>query len=227
MSHSINWSDYYAPPLAAGTAIIPFYWGLTAKSDQQLGRKIQAITARQAAKGGLALAPPFAATLAIQMATQGAIERKIGGESPSYFSMFTSSAIVGGLSAPCAVMINSLSMRQSPIESVKRLTRTQTAAIAMRDGAFVLGCRLADPISVAMKERFGNSRSVEAVSFFVGGIFGSLAGHAGDTTLTLLQAGRRIEPALLMRGALIRGVTVGSIVTLYEFAKRALQSSQP
>lgn len=71
------WSSWIVPPIAAGAAIVPTYYGFAVKTAQQLQKPIPSMSVLEALMGGMRLAPTVAGLVGTQMVLQNASERKI------------------------------------------------------------------------------------------------------------------------------------------------------
>lgn len=133
-----GWNDYLAPPISAMGAIVLPYRFFVQKSAQQLGRPIPRISFLEGIAGGLRTAPMIGFIVGTQMIAQEAIEKMIGGDKdhPSFFKMFASSALVGLISAPSLAAFNGLTLKQTVMDSVRRLSARQTGAIVARETSF-------------------------------------------------------------------------------------------
>lgn len=215
-------SQYAAPPIAASLAMIPFFYGFTAKSAQQVGDSIPSMTLKEAFKGGLKASPTIGTIVGTQMVVQHLAEKALmkGDSEPDFTKMFASAFIVGGFSAPALAIFNGQTMGQTASESISRLSARQAGAIVSRETSFLFSIRISDPVSQSMKKRYGDNKIVEYSSAFFSGAVGSLIGHPADTVLTLWQKGMKItHPSQLMRGAPIKALATGGFSSLYKFIK--------
>jgi len=207
-----RWSEYYTPPLSAMGAIVLPYRFFVVKSAQQLGKPIPRIPILEGIVGGFRAAPTLGFTVGLQMVAQGVVEKWIrrGEGQPSFFEMFSSSALVGLISAPPLAAFNGLTMGRTIAQSIRGLSVRQTGAIVTRETSFLFALRINTPLGERMKLYFGENRTVEIVSAFMSGAIGSMIGHPADTALTLWQRGIAItSTGQLMRGGPAKAAAVG------------------
>lgn len=242
MSTKTTWetiSPYVVPPIAAGGAIVPVFYGFAAKSAKQQGESIPRMGIVTAIKEGCKATPTIGAIVGTQMIAQMITEngiksamKKMGfkeKEIKSFAPMVLSSIIVGGVSAPMLAIFNGQTMGKTPTESLKALCRYQVSAIIARETSFLFSLRVSEPVSEKMEETFGKSKKVEYISTFASGAIGSLIGHPADTALTLWQKGKKIETVSktkiarqLMQGGAWKAGTVGAFSMCYKTGKEFL-----
>ncbi len=239
---------YITPPLAASFAIVPVFYGFTAKSAQQLGEPIpnifkipygakfdEVVKCMQMAlkteiKKGIKAAPTIGVIVGTQMIAQNLFEKALmkynGNQSePNFASMVFSSIMVGVISAPSLAVFNGQTMNRTVKESLKALSAKQVMAIVSRETCFLFSLRISEPLSKAMKSVSGDNKATEYGSTFASGAIGSLISHPADTALTLWQKDMKVTSFhQSMRGAPIKAITVGSFAIIYKIAKDALES---
>jgi hypothetical protein len=226
-------APYVVPPVAAGAAIVPVFYGLMAKSDQQLGKPIRQMNLATVFKEGCEAAPVIGGQVFVQNVVEKALQKRLNSEHPpSFNTMLASAIIVSFLSVPPLAVLNGLTTRQKEqtfkqcaMESLKLLSPKQALAIVSRETSFLFSLRISEPIALEMKRRFGEHPAVAYGSAFMSGAVGSVVGHPADTALTLWQKGKKVENLRqLMRGGPIKAATVGSFAICYEEAKKFLNS---
>lgn len=117
-------SPYFIPSIAAGVAIIPISYDLTAKSELQKGLPIPAISFSERLRCGAKLAPTLGFIIGVQMIFQQIIEKTLVGETKSngIFYTLASSAFVGTVSAPFLAVFNGQTMGWTISKSLQRLS---------------------------------------------------------------------------------------------------------
>lgn len=219
-------TPYLIPPIAAGAAVIPVFYGFMGKSARQKGESLPLFNIRNVMIEGIKASPVVGVIIGIQMLAQASIEKAINKHRPAgaigTSSMIASAMLVGAISAPMLAVFNGQSMGLSPLASLRKLTLMQSSAIIVRETSFLFAIRISDPVSEFMKVRLGDHKTVIYSAAFVSGVIGSLVGHPADTVLTCLQEGRKILPRHVMRGAIIRGGTIGAFSVFYKIVKDTL-----
>lgn len=230
-------APFLTPPIAAGAAITPTFYGFIAKSAQQMGEPIPRIvikkafqkqatvpqiTIREMLRDGMKVAP----ILGSQMAMQNVIEKgllKTNDQPASFTLMLASSIIVGGVSVPALAAFNGQTRGHSIKKSLQLLSKEQAFAIIARETAFLFSVRISGPLSLALQGHFGKNEKVKQSTIFMSGAIGSLVGHPADTALTLLQNGVKIEGfRQLSRGMATKAVSVGCFAVCYKFVEEIL-----
>jgi hypothetical protein len=226
-NHSV--CTYVAPPIASSVAIVPVYRDLVAKSAQQKGQPIPAMTHREGMKKGVKAAPVVGMLVGSQLVSRSLVERVlVGSNGGSLASVLASSAIVGLVSAPVFAVYNGQTMGWTMVESLRRFTLLQGVAIAVLETTFVVGVSVADRLGLAMRRRFGDHRMIDYAAAFVTGAVGSLVGHPADTALTRWQNGMRVENfRQLMWGSARKARAIGSFSVLYKLVMDTLTSLFP
>ena len=225
-----SWSSFFIPPVAAGAAIVPAYYGFAVKTAQQLGQPIPKMNPLEVLKGGVKMSPTVAGLVGLQMILQGSVEQKIQsfvGHSPgqpaTLFETAASSSVIGTLLSPLTAIFNGQGAKQSPIQSLRNMTLKQCGAISLQETAFIMGFAASPHINSFAKEHFGQGDAVQYGSSFVSGAIGSLAGHASNTALTRWQNGLTVDRATqLARGAPVKAVATGVFAACYHFFKNLL-----
>jgi hypothetical protein len=216
-------APHVTPPLAAGAAIIPTFYGFELKSARQLGES----RPRFSPLGGFRAAPTVGAIFGTQMAAQLAVEKAVmPGEKAGFSSILLSSFFVGGLSAPALAVFNGQTMKKTAKESLRALSIKQSLAIIARETSFLFSIRISNYVSDRMKEHFGENKAIVYASTFASGAIGSLFGHPADTALTIWQKGMKITTLrILMNGSLSRSITVGTFACCYKITSELLEST--
>lgn len=217
-----GWSKYVIPPVAAGAAIIPVFYGFKAKIAWQLGNPLPSVNMLQLLKGGLGAAPVISTQVLLQLVVEEQIA-KVGNQ--GFPTMLASALTVGSLSVPLLTILNGQAQDRSWSESLRRLSFKQAGALVARETSFLFSVRVSRPISNAMKEMGGDHPLIEHGSAFVTGVIGSLFGHPPDTAFTLWQNGRKFTLSQSMRGVAPRALACGSFTMIYSFINRTLCSS--
>lgn len=233
MSPRELWSQagpYLKPPVAAGVAIIPVFYGFIAKSAQQIDKPIPRMTVIDVLKEGSKAAPTIGVIVGTQMIVQNIAEKalkkndKDKSELP-FSSMLISSAIVGGISAPALAVFNGQTMGRTVMESLMSLSLKQGASIIFRETSFLFSLRISEPVSKIMKRTSGDNKSVEYISAFATGVIGSIIGHPADTALTRWQKGMKVENyRQLIKGSPVKAVAVGGFAVLYKLVTESFPS---
>lgn len=226
------WSSWIVPPIAAGAAIVPTYYGFAIKTAQQLQKPIPSMSVLEALMGGMRLAPTVAGLVGTQMVLQNASERKIKQlfgdpqeRSVTFFETTASSFLVGAVSAPGIAIFNGQAANQSPMSSLRNLTLKQAGAISMQETAFVMGMSAGGHLYGLAKEHFGDNDVIKHGSNFITGALGSLCGHPANTALTLWQNGLKVEKAFqLGRGAPAKAIATGVFSMGFQVAKECLNN---
>jgi hypothetical protein len=217
-------SELVIPPVAASIAIIPAFRDMVIKSAQQKGESIPSIRLLDGVKGGVKAAPTVGAIVGTQMVAQHLIEKALT-KNGGIENMLVSSALVGTASAPILAVFNGQTMGWSLLESLRKFTLKQAAAISIQETAFVAGICATDKLAEEMKRTCGDKKVVEYVAAFLSGAAGSLAGHPANTALTRWQSGMSLDHASqLMWGAARKARAVGCFSVVYKFGKEALSS---
>lgn len=228
------WSSWIVPPLAAGAAIVPTYYGFAVKTAQQLQKPIPTMSALEALMGGMRLAPTVAGLVGTQMVLQNASERKIKqlfrdtqekaqDESATLVETTASSFFVGAVSAPGIAIFNGQAANQSPISSLRNLTLKQAGAISMQETAFVMGMSAGGHLYGLVKEHVCDNDAIKHLSNFITGAAGSLCGHPANTALTLWQNGLKVEKVFqLSRGGPVKAIATGLFSMGFQVAKERL-----
>jgi hypothetical protein len=192
------------------------------KSAQQRG-EVPSTTFREGFKKGMGAAPTVGLLIGMQDMLQRVVEKKLQGEEaqPTLLTKLASSALVGIASSPVVAVFNGQTLKGGGvIESLRKFTAWQCMAISIQEAAFVAGLSAADLVAAPLKERFGDSKSVEYAATFTSGAFGSLAGHPANTALTRWQSGLRVESvSQLMWGSMRKARTIGVFSVLYKLGK--------
>ncbi len=226
------WSSWITPPLAAGAAILPTYYGFAVKTAQQLQKPLPTMSALEALMGGIRLAPTVAGLVGTQMVLQNACERKLNqlfgnpeDQGATLIETAASSLLVGGMSAPGIAIFNGQAANQSPLASLRNLTVKQAAAISLQETAFVMGMSAGDHVYAFAKEYFGDNDSMKYGSSFITGAAGSLCGHPANTALTRWQNGLKVENIFqLGRGGPAKAIATGVFSMGFQIAKECLNN---
>lgn len=219
-------APYVIPPGSAFVAIIPVFPDLIAKSAQQKGQPIPKMTSVEVLKEGLKAAPTVGFIVGGQMNIQNEVEERLVkryGVS-NWATTIASSAIVGACSAPILAVFNGQTMKQTVLESLRKLSLKQAAAITMQETAFVAGLSVGDKVAAVMRMYLGDHTAIDYITAYVTGAAGSLAGHPANTALTRWQSGMRVESHHLMWGAARKARAVGGFAVGYKLCKNIASS---
>lgn len=232
-------SPYVIPPAAASIAIVPVFYGFIAKSALQQGMSMPKMVPVEALKAGGKAAPTVGVIVGTQMIVQRAVEGLLfetnTKKSPGFISMLASSVIVGALSAPALAVFNGQTMGRSITASLQSLSLPQTIAIMIIEVSFLFSLRISKPMSTYAKKVCGDNKVVDYGSSFITGAIGSIVGHPADTALTLWQKNRKIgwrknrklkSTQRLMRGSLVKAITVGGFNMIYTAVESVLKSKK-
>jgi hypothetical protein len=218
-------APYVVPPTAASLAIVPVFRDMVAKSAQQKGQPVPAMTILEGVKAGIKAAPTVGGIVGTQMVFQRFVEGYLVGDSkqPSFFTLLASSGIVGMGSSPILAIFNGQTMGWGVRESLRRFSPKQGLAITAQEAGCVGGLSAADRLAAAMRKRFGDNKAVDYSAAFISGAAGGLAGHWGNTALTRWQNGMVIEyPSQLMWGSVRRMRALGFFSVGYKFVKETM-----
>lgn len=229
---STLWSSWIVPPVAAGAAIVPTYYGFAVKTAQQLQKPIPTMSALEVLMGGLRLAPTVAGLVGTQMVLQNASERKIKrlfgnpeDKAATLVETAASSLLVGAMSAPGIAIFNGQAAKQSPLTSLRNLTVKQAGAISAQETAFVMGMSAGGHVYAFAKKHFGDNEAMKYGSSFITGALGSLCGHPANTALTLWQNGLKVENIFqLARGGPAKAIATGVFSMGFQLAKEHLNN---
>ena len=218
-------------PIAAGLAIIPTFYGFQVKTALQRGVSIPKYKPLSALKDGLRASPLIAAMISSQrigqMALDQAIQKQFGCHE-NFITAITSSAVIGVACTPAMVIFTGMTQRKSAINSLKDLSLKQFGASAAIEVGFLAGMGATGPMIKLFQQKFGNAKSVEYGGAFSSGFIGAMAGHAGDSAMTMWQNTIKIENLKqLGRGAITRSISVGSLNCIYRFVKDVSQNIPP
>ncbi len=216
------------PFTAASVAILPVFRDLIAKSAQQIGTSRPRITftqgVRQGRKDALKIGGTVMAQSLVQQGTEHALIRTGIVETENMATMLAGSAVSGTLLSPALAIINGRTMELSVRDIWQRFSAQQCKAIAFRETFFVAGLAASKYLATPMKRVIGDNKVTEYCAAWLGGVFGSLAGHPADTALTRLQNGMPFEWRTSMRGALTKARGIGLFAVLYKGGKDILNT---
>jgi len=225
-------APYITSPMAASIAIVPAFYDMIAKSAIQ--RELQppsmnATNLIQGIKSGIKAAPTVGTMVGAQMGLLVLAKHVLTTAFP-YFAEdahrakmwleLTGSLTVGVISSPVLAIYNGKTMMPpwSIKESLSKFSLKQAGAITLQETGFIAGLATGKLIAVPLKQLCGDYKAVEYIAAAIAGALGSLAGHAGNTTLTRLQACMPITNLRqLSLGALrkARGNTIFTVVYKY------------
>jgi len=224
-------SKYMLPPLAAGGAIPPFFYGFIRKSALQRSLPVPALSLARVAIEGIKASPTVAALVGTQLIVQKEVEARLS-RSPvenNLRNMIASSAIVATASVPLLAIFNGQTVGMSPLQSLRAISPLQAGAINLKELTFLFSVRVSGPLSDMMKKVAGDNRATTVGSHFLAGAIGSYVGHPGDTILTWSQNNMSVRNELkncgvrsLMRGAHSKAAAVGGFTVLYNLIKERL-----
>lgn len=134
------------------------------------------------------------------------------------------SMFAGTMSAPLYILFNdSFSKGFTPMGSIRNMTVKKIGLISARETAFYGSLAASLPVAGYMKARFGDNAAVANMSHFGVGFAGSVAGQFSDNRLVqganAKQEFARFGMRALMRGGLVKGVTVGLFNVGYQNMK--------
>ncbi len=229
------YSEYWAPPIAAGAAIIPTFHGLIVKTAQQLGKTVPKWNLNSLRKGAYA-APFIGGIIGSQMVGDAWIKKTAFKEKEGFFGPFMSAMIVGAATSPILAGFQAITrikkqgfMATAKIffKGVKGLTAKEAALITVREGSFVGSLAASDEMDKRMKGYFGDNKITQCSSYFMSGVAGSIIGYPFDTMFARLQAGvpNSFNPKSLMQGAPIKAINMGVFYTLYKLGTQFLQNN--
>lgn len=224
------WSSWIVPPVAAGAAIVPTYYGFAVKTAQQLGQPIPKMGPVEALRGGFRLAPTVSGLVGLQMIFQNGTQQKVQelmghgpNDAPTFFETAASSFLVGAASSPGIAVFNGQAAGQTPMGALRNMSFKQVGAITCQESAFVLGMSASAHVNALAKEHFGESTAVQYASSFVAGACGSVAGHAANSALTRWQNGLTVDKlSQLARGGPVKAVATGIFAMGFHAAKEYL-----
>ncbi|MBS0651776.1 MAG: hypothetical protein JSR93_11505 [Verrucomicrobia bacterium] len=228
-----NWNQFN-PIFAAAGAIVPPYYLFVVKSAHQQGKAAPSMTMREVLMGGVKAAPTIGTIVGTQTIVQSFVEKALAkarkneeGQPPSFWTMFGSSAFVGGVSAPLLAIFNGQTMGLSPMQALSALSAKQVGAIVTRETSFLFSLRVSEPVSQELKQVAGDTKAVEYVSAALSGAIGSAVGHPADTALTLWQRGIKVVSLpQLMKGAVPKSAGVAAFSVGYKALSDLLAASQ-
>lgn len=214
----------FVPPIAsAAFAITPTFWLFKIKSAQQAGDPISRFTVTSSLKDGIKAAPFLGAVVGVQLKTEKFVKEKLfeifqlgTKEERGFWLSFTSSAIVGALSAPLWTVFNARTMN-IPLKKAFKNFPKQALAISFRETAFLI------PLSYQPKNT-GDSKIQEYFMEFMKGAAISACGHPADTLSTLWQKGKNLQNiSQLKNGLVARATGVGLFTVLYKFGNETIK----
>lgn len=230
------YSEYWAPPIAAGAAIITTFHGLIVKTAQQLGKTVPKWGFDSLSKGVKA-APFIGGIIGSQMVGDELIKKTAFMQKQEGFSRaFLSAMIVGAATSPILAGFQAITrikkqgfMATAKLFSkgVKGLTAKEAALITVREGSFVGSLAASDEMDKRMIGYFGDNKITQCFSYFMTGVAGSIIGHPFDTMFARLQAGvpNSFKPRSLMQGAPIKAINMGVFYTSYKLGTKFLQNN--
>lgn len=217
---------HVAPIASTALANIPVYYGFIAKSSLQMKQGFPSLALRALAFETLRSSPTVGVCVGMQIIAQHLFEKKIFNIDPvnaSFKEKLLSAIAVGALSAPAYAAMNAQSMGKTIRYAFLHFSKKQALAITIREGAFLMGLEMADPICDVMKKRFSKESS-DFLSGFISGIFGSIVGHPADTYLTLEQNKMKVSGlSCLYRGAMTRAISVGAFSMCYHVIHKKIE----
>jgi len=243
-----NLTKNISEPISGGFAIMPTVYGFIAKSALQSGKKIPKITLKTPAKlpqtisiGQLALegikaSPKLGAAVGSQMIGQKKCQEHIANsrffntpeKKRNILSMLVSSATIGVVSSPFLIAFNDQTLGNSFFKSLKAITSSKVVATAIRETGFIASLGFSKSLAKKMK-KYHDTKITEIIAYFISGYIGSIAGHPGDTALTLFQNERKLSSLFLplnkqtiakatsfmYRGGNTKAISVGVFSILY------------
>jgi hypothetical protein len=217
---------HLAPIASTALANIPVYYGFIAKSSLQMKQGFPRLTIGALAFETLRSSPTVGVCVGTQIMAQHLFEKKIFNIDPisaSFKEKLLSAIAVGALSAPAYAAMNAQTMGKTIRYAFLHFSKKQAMAITMREGAFLMGLEMADPICDVMKKRFSKETS-DFLGGFISGVFGSIVGHPADTYLTLEQNKMKVTNfSCLYRGAMTRAIAVGAFSMCYHVIHKKIE----
>lgn len=210
-----SWSDYapyLMPPVAAGAAIVPPFYGLVVKSAQQLKKPVPQMSARAVFWEGCKAAPLLSAQVGVQLGLENGFKRAFGKKESNFAFMVASAVLIAVVSAPLLAAFNGRTMGLSWTESI---TRRVVVGISARDCSFLISLRISEPVTKTLKQYGGDNTFVECASEFLSGAIGAVVNHPVDTAVTRWQKKLEFVPREMMRGVVARAGSIGGFTLLY------------
>lgn len=209
---------YLSPIVATALANIPVYYGFIAKSALQMNEGFPKLTAKELAYETLRSSPTVGLCVGTQIIAQHLFEKKIfhiDAEKASFKEKLLSAVVVGGLSAPIYAAMNAQTMGKTIGYAYKHFTKKQFGAITVREGAFLMGLEMADPLCDRLKDSFPK-QTADVLGSVISGLLASIVGHPADTYLTLEQKGMSVKKwSCFFRGGATRAVSVAAFSLCY------------
>jgi len=233
---------YIIPPVAAGLAIVPSFYGLTAKSALQLGKPRPRFNCFEVFKNGFKAAPTVGAIVGSQLVLQNAVEKKLFKDKSKLdlTEKVVSTVVTASLTSPLLACLNGQTMGKTILDSFKSVKPKQVLVITGRESGFLAGLAASEPLSDFMKKKFCDDTDdkkpshnsvkntvVEYGAAYVSGVSGSIFGHLFDTALTRFQNNQTVTLRVdqLAKGMAWRAfVGVGVFSVTYKFVTNKLKS---
>jgi hypothetical protein len=188
--------QYVVPPVAAGMAIVPAFYGLSVKSALQLGKPRPAFHFFEVLKNGSKAAPTVGGIVGSQLVLQNYVEAKCFGKKKlNKQEKAVSTVATAFLTSPFLACLNGQTMGKTVWASLMSVRVNQVLTITGRE-TFFLGGLAANEYVAEYINKFrdnkdnltqSNNTLVEYGSAYASGVIGSACGHACDTTLTRYQ----------------------------------------
>jgi hypothetical protein len=218
---------YTSPIISTALANLPVYYGFMAKSSLQMKEGFPKVSALKLVKETLRSSPTVGLCVGLQIVSQHLFEKKIFNIDPektSFKEKLLSAIAVGAMSAPLYAAMNAQTIGKTVRYGLSQFSFKQFGAITTREGAFLMGLEMADPVCEILKKRYSKETS-DFLGGFISGVAGSLVGHPADTVLTLEQKKMKIERfSCLYRGALIRSIAVGAFSMSYHVIHKKVEA---
>lgn len=211
---------FLGPICTGSVGIVSYVPFLAWKSALQTERQPPKLISREIAALSLRSAPTAGFAVGSQLAAQSLLRSTTGAE-PDDRSVWAS-LCVGSLSAPGLIMLNGQSIQRTALDSLRSMHLRQVGSVAGRETLFLYSLDISGPVAAEMKERLGESKSVEHSCTFIVGAFGGASGHLFDSYLTRLQRGMCSSWRSLMLGFWPRTAGVGLFSVVYTETKKAI-----
>lgn len=213
----------------ASIVIVPCFFGLVVKNALQLEQPVPRLKPGKLLKMAGKAAPTTGIIIAFQLTSEGWANNYMKARSGkknerlSLGQTVVSSAFSGLVAAPALAVLNGQASGMSVVEAIRKISSRQIAVLVMRETSFVASLKLSVPLSIYMKDRWGESRATDFACGAVSGATGSLIGHPADTAVTRWQKGLTIvHVRQYMNGGAVKATTMAVFTGLYTVMTKAL-----
>lgn len=222
------WEQIGVDSLAAGIAMVPVFPALMLKSAQQQQIRMHS-NMREIVQQSLMGAPYVAAAVGIQLYTQRQCQDFLVEhyqlEKKHPMTTLLSCMAVGIASCPLLAIMNGLTTKTPPLESLHGLRPWPVVAIIGRETTFVLSLKVNGMVGPLVKDRLGDSELADRVTAFLSGAVMSALNHPADTALTRWQKNLSMrDPRVWMRGSLVRSIAIGVFCATHAEVAKKLQT---